>query len=298
MFKWFRTSKTAATSQRKIVYDFLYCDTRRVASFLAQFNPAGYLTGQRRTSSSSHKLAGNLSVSLPTLGSSGGGDISREKGQASEETYDPFWVGAVSLLDHLEGRSLLKSDMHDAGIGQLVLVSGNLRFFDLRMIKEVFQVPKLAARFGIGDTTRITPEKAEENALVLELVKIMPHTVQAQVFCREQPDKAFSAAWMTLDPTSMVVPPQDILVKYGHWVAGDWKVLAIKDAPVDAGPQTDPELMQLFQTMDFGDAAAKRHSTPVAILAEFLAPIARKAMGRPGLFYGVTPIMIFREVRG
>jgi hypothetical protein len=285
---------------KKTVYDFLYCDSRRVGSFLAQFNPSGNLTGHRKTISQADKSGSDTSagVDLKFVKGTVGGNKSAEMAEQSEETYDPFWTGAISLLDHLERRNLLKIDMQHAGIGQLVLVSGTLRLFDLRMMEELFKVPKLAARFGVGDTSQMTPEKAEENALLLELIKIMPHTVQAQVFCPEQPGRAFSAAWMTLDPAAMVIPPQDILVKYGNWIAGDWKVLAIKDAPVDAGPQIDPELLQLFNTMDFGDAAEKRHSTPVAILAEFLAPIARKAMGRPGAFYGVTPVMIFREVHG
>jgi hypothetical protein len=231
------------------------------------------------------------------IGSSLSGRWSTETGQQSEETYDPFWASAVSLLDHLNGRNLLNQDMHNAGIGQLVLVSGRLRLLDLRIVKDAFLVPKLAARFGIGDTTRMTPEKVEENTLALELVRIMPHTVQAQIFCPQQDDKAFSASWMTLDPAALVVPAADLLVKYGHWV-GDWKLLAIKDAPVDGGPQADPELVQMFKTMDFGDAGEKRHSTPIAIFAEYLAPIARKAMGRHGSFYGVTPIMIFREIGG
>ena len=167
---------------------------------------------------------------------------------------------------------------------------------DLRVVKGVLNSPVLAEKFGIGNNARVTPEQIAENALALEFVKVMPHTVQAEIRCPPEGDRKFSAAWMTLDPSAMVVAPDDILMKYGHKVPGPWKMLAIKDASLDDGAAPDAGLVQLLSTKNFEQVAEERHTTSLALIAEFCAPLARRAMGRPRLFYGVTPIMIFREV--
>jgi hypothetical protein len=282
---------------KKLVYDFLYCDSRRVGSFLAQFNPSGNLTAHRKTMSQADKSGSDSSVGidLKFIKGTAGGNTSAEMTEHSEETYDPFWTGAISLLDHLERRNLLKIDMHDAAIGQLVLVSGDFSLVDLRVVKGILNSPILAEKFGVGNTAKLTAEQAAENALTLEFVKVMPHTVQAEIRCQAEEGRKFSAAWMTLDPMAMVVPPDDILMKYGHKV-GRWKMLAIKDASIDDGATPDAELVRLLATKNFAQAAEERHTTSLALIAEFCAPFARKVMGRPSLFYGVTPIMIFRHV--
>jgi hypothetical protein len=280
------------------VYDFMYCDTRRVGSFLAQFNPAGNLTAQRRTTSQNRNLGGDVSggVDIKVFKGATSANASFEAGHQSEETYDPFWTGAISLLDHLAGRGLLKRDLWVASIGQLVLLSGNLQILDLRVPKAAWEVPMLAAKFGIGDTAQMTRAQIEENSLGMEIIKLFPHTIQARLVCSTVDDIRGSASWMTLNPDAMVVPPEDIILKYGHWIPGEWKALAIKDADFDAGPNIDKELENSIRTQGWEKTATERHSTGMSMLAEILAPYGRKVLGRPGAFFGVTPIMIFREV--
>jgi hypothetical protein len=289
-----------AMGRSNSVFDFLYCDARRVGSFLAQLNPAGNPTG-KRTTKSSQQISGDntaLGFDIKIVKGSAGTDLSMQSGQQSEETYDPFWTGAVTLLDQLKIREILQSDMHKAGIGQLVLLSGTIKILDLRVLKAIWDIPSLKAKFGIGDSSKMSPEQAAENELTLEFIKVMPHTVQAEFYCSETSGSPFSASWMMLDPEAMVVPPGDVLMKYGHHVPGIWNILAIKDAPVDNGPILNEELMQQAAETNWGEVATKRHSTALALIAEFLAPAARRAMGRPGAYYGVTPIMIFRQVSG
>ena len=73
----------------------------------------------------------------------------------------------------------------------------------------------------------------------------------------------------------------DIMTKYGHVLQGAWKMLAIKDAAIDSGPMIDTELQELIK-VNWDQAAEKRHSTVLALLAEIIARVARKTMGRPG----------------
>ncbi len=85
-------------------------------------------------------------------------------------------------------------------------------------------------------------------------------------------------------------------MKYGDRVPGTWNMIAIKDAPVDGGPIVNTALAAQTATKGWATVADENHSTVLAMFAEFLSPIARKAMGRPGAYFGVTPIMIFREI--
>ena len=281
------------------VYDFLYCDTRRVGSFLAQFNPSGHLTEQRKTRSQADKSGTDSSVGfdLKIIKGATGGNTSAEQAEQSEETYDPFWASAITLLDQLESRSLLRRDMRSARVGQLVLLAGGLKLLDLRILKSVWDVPLLTKTF-VGTAAGRTQAEIDDSALTLEFVKGMPHTVQAQIHCSPEGEVPASLSWMILDPSGLVIPPSDILMKYGQHVPGLWSLLAIKDADPDVVAPVDEQLKQELATGSWTTAAAKRYTTPLSLIADTLAPRARAAMGRPGAYFGVTPIMIFREVNG
>lgn len=102
--------------------------------------------------------------------------------------------------------------------------------------------------------------------------------------------------WMTLDPAAMVVPAEDLLLKYGLSVSGRWKMLAIKDASADEGAEIDFGLMSSIHALNYGEVAEARGTTTIALFSEVYSPFARKLLGRPGAFHGVTPILIFREI--
>jgi hypothetical protein len=111
------------------VFDFLYCDTPRIASFLAQFDNSGSLTGIVR-SEHAHRgtqKAFKKEASGTLLAISGGvsheKDTTAEYGQESQRMYDPAWANARAFLDLLSERSLINRDVPSAGIGQFVLGS-------------------------------------------------------------------------------------------------------------------------------------------------------------------------------
>jgi hypothetical protein len=214
-----------------------------------------------------------------------------------DSSYDPFWGNAIALLDQLKERQLLNLDLHTAGVGELVLLKGQLKILDLRMLQQGWDMPMIMSKLGLGDISNMTHAQIENNKLAMEIIKLLPHTVQAQIYCPAEEGREFSAAWMTLDPQSMVVSSGDILMKYGDSVPGTWNVLAIKDALIDQGPVIDLERIAKTKEIGWENAANERHTTIIALLAEILAPVARKVMGRPGIYYGVTPILAFREIR-
>src|SRR5262249_51515967 len=150
----------------------------------------------------------------------------------------------------------------------------------------------------VGNTAGKTQAEADDSALTLEFAKGMPHTVQAQIHCLQQGELPASFSWMILDPAGLVIPPGDILMKYGQHVPGLWSLLAIKDADPDIVAPVDEQLKQDLASGSWTTAALKRHTTPFSLIADTLAPRARAVMGRPGAYFGVTPIMIFQEING
>jgi len=66
---------------------------------------------------------------------------------------------------------------------------------------------------------------------------------------------------------------------------------------LDSGPYTDPDVASAIGGGgNLEELAAQKSSSPLALLTEYLTPMARKIMGRHGSFFGVTPLLIFREI--
>jgi hypothetical protein len=84
------------------VLDFLYHDVRRVASFLAQFDPSGHLTGLKQSENVSEQQSeeGTVSATANAVGARAVGTHVNKRlsagGEATERTYDPLWVNALS----------------------------------------------------------------------------------------------------------------------------------------------------------------------------------------------------------
>ena len=125
------------------VYDFLYYDTRRVASFLAQFDKSGYLTGiaqsaeRIRTREDTDKTAGSVLLV--------GGEVTESASdgwaKGSQRTYDPSWANALALLDHLDQSNLIVRDIGAAAVGQIVLFAGDLQVTDLLTMSKTWELP-------------------------------------------------------------------------------------------------------------------------------------------------------------
>ena len=74
---------------------------------------------------------------------------------------------------------------------------------------------------------------------------------------------------------------------HGINIAGKWSLLGILDAVPDEGAKNS------FPTNDMTPAFVERGLIPIV---ESLAPVTRFLLGRPNNYFGVTPMLIFREV--
>jgi hypothetical protein len=287
------------------VFDFLYHDSRRIASFLSQFDNNGLLTGltQGDSVSKGAKRSKKIGVGgdVPLIG---GGNVEFELGpgevgsQTLERVYDPFWTNARLFLDVLTERNIIQRDLDEANIGQFVLVTGYLSIQDLAMFKEAWKAPTVQRKVKGGDvgskrTANMTAaqkaaarEQQENTDLFLDMIQVMPHAVHARLLTRA--GTAAKLVWCTLNQDHLVAPASDITLTYGATMSGEWSIVGILSA--DPEYQT-PDLTEEFDAENFG-----LMESIVGQLSKMLAPIVRVSLGRPAAAHAITPLLIFREV--
>lgn len=286
------------------VYDFLYHDARRVASFLAQFDRSGHLTQVAqsariaRVRDESDKTSGTLALVSSEMTKS----ASDEHGKESQRIYDPTWANARALLDYLDEAGRIQRDIEAAQIGQFVLVSGSLSLSDLGLMEKTWRLPvvKKMMAAGIDETSKLpaapkgmrnNPEllmarKAAEEGLktlrngldmFFELITVLPHTIQARLTGDDV------SVWCSLSREDITFEASDIVLKYGSEIPGRWHILGILDA--------QPDSIDAPGDVDFGQGQEM-----AANMMGIIAPLTRNMLGRPTYSYGLTPLLVFRAV--
>lgn len=297
------SGKEPVEHQSDSVYDFLYCDSRRIGSFLSQFDNAGHLEKvvQREgvTKDAKRGFAVNVGGGATLLGTGGTGslgfNLTPDAGgtESSERVYDPLWANALTLLDFLHERNLLKRDLARAGIGQFILTGGALSIVDLSIMKSIMSNSLLkrsllnqavsAAEAGNRAERRAKPSRSSEKPASeletgMELLSIYPMTVQSTI-----KTASMETVWCTLKTECMVVSSGDLLLQHGVKLIGEWNLVGILDAKPDVTSENSPD---------------QNGFNPMLAALSFLAPIVRQVMGRPNETFGITPLMIFRSVSG
>ena len=315
-------SKSAAKASPEVpeeaepgsVFDFLYHDSRRIGSFLSQFDNNGLLIGiNQGETAARHAKRGwkmGMGADIPLLAGAKL-EVGREPGEAGSETlersYDPFWTNALTFLDVLTERQLIRPQIEEATFGQFVLVRGWLSILDLAMLKQAWGLSTVqqAARAGQnppaapsegnrherrsqGKQSRPQqpPQMPTEVDITLELLTVLPHTVHASIMTEHE------TIWANLRDEFLVTPSSELVLTHGASMPGEWAMLGILSARPDFG---EGEFQQMV--------AAGRSNLPPGLLnsaiggmAQIMAPIIRTTLGRPEGAYAVTPLLIFREV--
>ena len=309
------SGKALDEPQNDSVYDFLYCDSRRIGSFLAQFDDSGHLERvvQRESTGKAVKRAFKINVGAGAsiLGTGGQGTLGLERGpvdegsESSERVYDPLWTNARTFLDYLIGAELLRREVAKARIGQFVLLSGALSIFDMALLRSAWNQPFIqnlmkasmgalatpspplpnVSRQQKRATERNQPSNVEQASpadAVLGMLQFLPHNIISSVRCESV------NVWCNLKSENLVVSSSDIVLKHGISIPGEWSVVGILDAlPDEVDAQGLAEISTAgFELGSLGAAAAG------------FGPAIRGMLGRPRESYGVTPLIIFRKITG
>jgi len=300
------------------VYDFLYHDPRRVGSFIAQMDASGHLTSLKQTETaesgsgmkSSAHASGNIAIAR---GGAGFEDqrtaVERE---SLERTYDPLWTNALALLDMLSERNMIQDGLSAARIGQFVRISGTLTVTDLTLWRGLWSMPALkealseSANAGAEVPTPSREERRKQEVVNrgkapskstleqsmeagLALVGMLPHTIQARLTA-----DSLEMVWCSLKEDGLVVSASDLTLKHGLTVSGVWTMVGVLDAlpevDVDGHP-TPTAISDIIYSQAVG-------VSPIGELMQRLTPAIRGLLGRPARAYGITPLVIFRQIAG
>lgn len=304
------------------VLDFLYHDSRRVGSFLSQFDP-GLLQSLTRTNEASQvdteRVERGVALGAPSvLGGTRGSGEDTEVGTRNtlQQIYDPYWANARALLNYLEEHKLLQRDLKVSTLGQFVLAKGYLTVLDLAMWQKAWGLPTVqqAARAGgeaaasaaaamlpFEDTgnrherrnqSRQGKGQAQKTQMptevdiTLELLTVLPHTVHASILTDEE------TVWSSLLQENLVTPSSELILTHGASLPGEWTLVGILSGQPDFGAIEHQQRMA-----EIGGALPPGvMNSAIGIMAQQMTPLIRQALGRPMGNYAVTPLLIFREV--
>lgn len=259
---------------QNVVYDFFYHDQQRVGSFLSQFHVSEGVPGKfRRTENVSESSAESRQVGI--LGRKEEDDH-RQRDISKEMTFDPIWENARSLIDYLIDHRLVSDEPAKARLGQLMLLRNvSISVIDMGMISSMWGPNHISTLMTMSNSSLGTRE--EEKLLGSILQSSMPQSLQCYVRTGN------NDLWCNLRRGSLVVQTEDFALKHGVRIPGTWNIVSVLDAKPDNRTA----------------AAAKQETEGLSMLCQAvstLVPFIKESMGRPKSCYGITPILIYRQV--
>jgi len=271
------------------VFDFFYQDSRRVGSYLAQFDPSGHLLSIKQTehieTSTQQDAGGEIGGSaFIAKGKAQFSDrvISASK-DAAERTFDPLWTNAITLLTYLQQKNLVKRDISEARIGNFVLCEGEFLIADTSFLQKFYTTSE-KQNHARANTRGINGQPLSESDFNLQLAAFQNLPQQIQIHLSSDTGKI----WSLLQPEYMTVPAGEIMMKHGAVVEGKWHILGIKDGEPTKSVDNFLEIQKKLST------AYPLH--PFINETLTTSHFVRGWVGRPIECYGVTPILIFREI--
>jgi hypothetical protein len=222
-------------------------------------------------------------------------------GEQLDQEYDPIWLGGLNLHDELAKRKLIRTDVADARIGDFIDVGGALGVMDFATFQTLWDKPSVhrTIQGGIDNVTataepanrrerrkqeslrdRLTGKSAT-GELVGEIISAIPHRIQARLVTQQQ-----QWLWATLRGESLILDAGDLYLKHGVALDGRWRIFGVLDAlPRDSA-------------IDFmkDQIIAQFSETPFGRMAVSMVPMLEAGFSRPAIAWGVTPIMIYREL--
>jgi hypothetical protein len=233
------------------------------------------------------------------MGERSAGDETRtDYDETLDQEYDPIWLGGLNLHDELTARGLIKVALADAQIGEFVDLRGALGVMDFQMFRTLWDRRSVHSLIQTGvENAPADPKHLNSAArrkiqgmiapgptageLISDIISAIPHRVQARLVV-----ETLDAAWATLKQDSLVMDAADIYLKHGIVLDGRWRLFGVLDAlPRHAVEDPIKEIV-----------LAQFSASPFGTMATAMLPLLEAGFSRPPAAWGVTPLMIFREL--
>lgn len=236
--------------------DFLYVDQRRVNSLIAQLVRSGLLTGYKEEFSETDSRSGEFGVKLGLQGKASG---AQQESQKIVREYDSSHSLPLLLLDLLDAHHFIKRGVDNAQLGNIVLVSGEYRLFDISTLEKV--LPLLQEQKFVNSKDQKTFKKTFD---------LFPKSLQLDLT-----DGKYNY-WSPLKKENLVIDTEDLLLSNGVHNLGEWYILGLLENTPN-------------------QQAAPKFKDEKAAFSELYEHI-KQMIGKPNNSYGVSPILIFRKI--
>nr|WP_314539903.1 hypothetical protein [uncultured Ottowia sp.] len=272
--------------------DYFYADRPRLHTFLTQLFPEGNLLQTKTASRKGFSTDGIGKGGLPPIAEfnlRGGKNVE----DAIERQYDAAWSAPLNFLTEITRKSLLREELDGASLGQIILLRGHLQIVDFNTLHQLWKpIQKIIQEESIIQQQRqlnrtqrrskdskiqfnqARKQQADEIDLTGSILTALPALIQLKCFNERY------EAWGTLNPQHMLCSPSDLAFKFGPGVPGQWTVVGL----LDAKPDEENPISETNTDLEKG------------LLTAMLQ--MRLYLGRPASAWGITPLLIYREVLG
>jgi hypothetical protein len=266
--------------------DFLYADHERVASFLAQIDGQGALktTEETGTKSKSETAKGGLNLGVVSVGGEGTTDWQKDV----RRTFDPLWINSRRLIDHFRK----KVPGSTISVGQARILSGTLLAYDHSTLNSFLKSPATEALIASGmpddDSMEGRSTKAKgdiKNKLAAVLREMLQNLGLGVGFVLVTEEAHF---WFTVKKQYLSLYDLDVPLKFPIHISGLWSVLGV----VDAVPNDHIEGLQEVLAKNIEGLLPPM----VLNMTQLIGTVAAQ-FGRPIQAHGLSPLIVFREVR-
>lgn len=273
------------------ILDFLYADHERVASFLAQLTGGDGVLKEVSASANKSKdtrVGVAAGINLLGIGVKGSGSDSVHVQRDTRLVYDPLWNNSIRLVEAIQERY-----QNDAigvpRIGQLRLISGSLRVFDIGYLPELLKIPAMVSFImkgaddedGESAISASGGDKLQEAEAIQAYFSALPFGIQ---FLLDDGNDHF---WFSLKRQFLSLYDLDIPLKFPQKISGNWTAIGI----VDAAPDDDS-----MEDIDELPEETRRHIPLFMKRLSMLAENTNDRFGRQDASFGLSPLMIYREL--
>ncbi len=263
---------TDSSSEETLVplYDFLYRDSNRLASYSAQIwggvTQSVETTGSSRRADDKRTQIGTPAIAIHEE------KLSKETGETKKETAFPHDVVSSDILSHLLQSGRVVREVANAPHGSLVLAQGTMVFLDRDLIRTAALVTSdIAGRddgtFDVGEG-----DEAGQITVNFSLQQLFKNFNFPSAFLLQESQDVQVCG--TLKDEGMEEPISTYYFKHGNAGLSDVFLVGIKETPNPSLTLAESNLMSVTQG-----------------LAQSLSDLVM-----PGDAVRVTPIAIFRKL--
>jgi len=223
-------------------------------------------------------------------------DLSDGLLESVQSKYNPVWSQALNFLDEVNARGMVNRDLTRAVIGGLVLTAGTLNLLNMKALERMWTVAADNVRDAIQQSTPHIRNRKERRASGQPAEVTMPDngnpgllrllgSMDQQVILALNADNA--RLWATLDPNYLVGGSSDLALKHGVRISGNWHVLGILDCMPGELVTNEVDIGRIC-----GGADNAFSGSALTLFREM-----GLILGRPSDCFGITPIVIMREIK-